>query len=665
MASATDPAAPDAPDDLTRLKTLLFREEQTRLSVIEGGVSRLDNRVGSADRLVETTSEIIVEALRRAEVERHRELSGAIAPVVVASIRNEIRNSRDEMVDVLYPLTGRMVKAAVANAIRELAASLNQRIDALTSADRWKLQIRAWMTGRPVSELALASAPGAPVRLLFMERGSGHVIADWSISGEDHRNELVGGLIAAIMNFGRDALGNAAGDLQTLEFGGREVYLRASAHTIVAAECNGALSAEQLEALDSGFLTLLEAYQENGNASEDSLAAFAAALAASGPAKRKSSGIGLKILAALALVAIAWGLWTVGSRWWKERTVSNALRAATEARPELAAYPLTLDFDHGARKVTLRGLSPANGDFTTVIASLNQAAAPYAFTANTISVVAASQMTAIHRQAEALEKQLAASRTATAALQGALTKAQTVRSALDTRLVTVSQQFATMSKNIVSMQSAVSANAANVELAQKDRSAIASSLKASAASLKKLQVELAALARQSATTAKVAQLETGIAQTKTALADLTKAQSGNTTQIKSLAAAHARIDTPHSRLLQKMQSSAIFFADDKAMRDPAVAQRTIETIARLLLATSDSIRIVGYADASGPETQNNELALERAKVIAGLLVKAGVPQGRLVTIGRGASNPIAENDGATAARNRRVVFEPVYEGETR
>ena len=70
MASATDPAAPDAPDDLTRLKTLLFREEQTRLSVIEGGVSRLDNRVGSADRLVETTSEIIVEALRRAEVER-------------------------------------------------------------------------------------------------------------------------------------------------------------------------------------------------------------------------------------------------------------------------------------------------------------------------------------------------------------------------------------------------------------------------------------------------------------------------------------------------------------------------------------------------------------------------------------------------------------------
>jgi hypothetical protein len=95
MASATDPAAPDAPDDLTRLKTLLFREEQTRLSVIEGGVSRLDNRVGNADRLVKTTSEIIVEALRRAEVERHRELSGAIAPVVAASIRNEIRNSRD------------------------------------------------------------------------------------------------------------------------------------------------------------------------------------------------------------------------------------------------------------------------------------------------------------------------------------------------------------------------------------------------------------------------------------------------------------------------------------------------------------------------------------------------------------------------------------------
>jgi len=665
MASATDPAAPDAPDDLTRLKTLLFREEQTRLSVIEGGLSRLDNRVGSADRLVETTSEIIVEALRRAEVERHRELSGAIAPVVVASIRNEIRNSRDEMVDVLYPLTGRMVKAAVANAIRELAASLNQRIDALTSADRWKLQLRAWMIGRPVSELALASAPGAPVRLLFMERGSGQVIADWSISGEDHRNELVGGLIAAIMNFGRDALGDAAGDLQTLEFGGRQVYLRASAHTIVAAECNGALSAEQREALDSGFLALLETYQETGNASEESLAGFASALAATGPAKRKSSGLGLKIVAALALVAIAWGLWTAGSRWWKERSVSNVLRAATEARPELAAYPLTLDFDHGASKITLRGLSPAGAEFAAIIASLKQVSAPYSFSANTISVVAASQLAAIRQQAAALEKQLAASRTTTATLQGELTKAQTVRLALDTRLAAVSQQFAAMSKNLASIQSAVSANTANVTLAQKDRSAIASSLKTSAASLDRIKADLAALAKQSATASKVTQLEAGVAQARTTLAELMKTQAGITTQIKSLSSAQARLDTPNTRLLRKLQTTAIFFAGEKTLRDPVAMQDSIAAIARLLLATSQTIRVVGYADASGPEAGNNALALDRARLVAGMLVKAGVPQDRLITIGRGASDPIAENDGAAATRNRRVVFEPVYEGETK
>ena len=147
-----------AADGLGQLKSLLFQGESRRLETVERAVDFLDHRVGDARGLEKATAEIIVEALRDAEVARHRELADAIAPVVVAAIRNEIRNSREMMVEALYPLTGQMVAAAVRNAIREAVEALNRQLDALTSVDRWKLRLRSKITGRPVGELALAQS---------------------------------------------------------------------------------------------------------------------------------------------------------------------------------------------------------------------------------------------------------------------------------------------------------------------------------------------------------------------------------------------------------------------------------------------------------------------------------------------------------------------------
>ena len=61
---------------LDELKALLFQGEARRLAEVESGVSRLDARVGDAPRLEQATAEILVEALRKAEVDRHRDVIG-------------------------------------------------------------------------------------------------------------------------------------------------------------------------------------------------------------------------------------------------------------------------------------------------------------------------------------------------------------------------------------------------------------------------------------------------------------------------------------------------------------------------------------------------------------------------------------------------------------
>lgn len=74
--------------ELDRLKALLLHPETERLAAVETRIDAIDAYVGASDRLEAATSEILVEAFRRAEIAQHRELANAIAPVVVAAIRS-------------------------------------------------------------------------------------------------------------------------------------------------------------------------------------------------------------------------------------------------------------------------------------------------------------------------------------------------------------------------------------------------------------------------------------------------------------------------------------------------------------------------------------------------------------------------------------------------
>ena len=108
-------------ENFEKLRALLLGDSFARLDSIETQARRVDAYVGDKSRLEAAVADILVEAFHKAEVTRHKELASAVAPLVVAAIQSEIRNSKDMMVEALYPITGRLVTAAVANAFRDLA----------------------------------------------------------------------------------------------------------------------------------------------------------------------------------------------------------------------------------------------------------------------------------------------------------------------------------------------------------------------------------------------------------------------------------------------------------------------------------------------------------------------------------------------------------------
>jgi outer membrane protein OmpA-like peptidoglycan-associated protein len=349
---------------------------------------------------------------------------------------------RDMMVEALYPITGRLVAAAVAEAFRESGRkSMNARLDALLSSQAVAAAAHgSWFTGRkPVSEVALAEAQRAELqRILFLERHSGRLIASWARETEQDKPEIVSGLIAAITDFAADVLAAQGGELRTLDLGGASVALRSSARMIVAAQYRGKARPEQERALDALFTALLAAHERDDAIDPALLADEARTFSAVAAEPAKTGGPGGKIVLALAALAlVGWGAWSALQatlNWRKERAVAEAAEALATARPQTAAFPLHFSFDHSAQRLSVRGLLPSREAEADLRARIDAAAAPYAVAYQTALPVSQDELAARDARLRELQSALAARETQIGALEARLSEADRRAGALAGRL---------------------------------------------------------------------------------------------------------------------------------------------------------------------------------------------------------------------------------------
>ena len=112
-------------------------------------------------------------------------------------------------------------------------------------------------------------------------------------------------------------------------------------------------------------------------------------------------------------------------------------------------------------------------------------------------------------------------------------------------------------------------------------------------------------------------------------------------------------------------SDASFAVDSSTLSGPA--QTTFNKIAATLKDyDKTAIHVVGHTDSSGSDEYNQKLSQQRAQAVAQFLTGRGVDSQRVLTWGRGESQPIATNDTeAGRAENRRVdiVIKPIVEGQ--
>ena len=370
-----------------KLKQLLFEPESEAIAALTKRIESVFDRAGTQERFQASVAKVLDGALRDAEVERHDQVASAIAPLIVKTVKTEIHNSTDDLVEALYPATGRMVKAYVASAIKDLTDEINRKLE----ANPIMLRLNALVSGRSAGELALADSQRLKVEDVFLiRRATGELVARWPKgAGRSNLDHVMGGVLTAINEFTSEAFKAEGSALRQIDLGDARVYLRVSPSYLLAAKCSGTAPAGTEQAFDEEFLNLIARHDASlgaaAKAGVDEIASspLLQVLAAQletrlsdlqpGNSSLRRGVRPLTLVATLVGLPLAgWLAWSIFVDYRLSHTESVA-RATLNSVTEMNGYPNEIKASERGKMLTISGLAPTDAVKATLIEKLRDA----------------------------------------------------------------------------------------------------------------------------------------------------------------------------------------------------------------------------------------------------------------------------------------------------
>lgn len=383
-------------NDIDALRALILGNDDAALR----SVSDLTKRVGTVEDLlrqdpvtVERLQSLLGEVLHGLEGDERRLVQDRLTGLLLANIQNEIKAAKPEFVQAIYPVAGGLVRKGIQQALAELLELIEERLsEPATFYKRARIRFESLITGKPEAEIWLRQTGLFHVdRILMVDRASGTVItglrqgrdgtatdtvhSTGSIQGED---QIVSGMLTAIMSFSQEAFGEGdggGGELSTLEFENSHLHVKATPLVLLVVRTVGTPPAKINSIIENRFDRMV-----TDNA--DALASFDGRLPQASRLeiqaqlrrllrelrKAESDSISLRkqgpkrpfmtfimalggvILAALLVLAVLNAV----------RINNNVTRVqnSIEAVPSLQSYPIDADYERSKASIVVRGLVP-------------------------------------------------------------------------------------------------------------------------------------------------------------------------------------------------------------------------------------------------------------------------------------------------------------------
>lgn len=222
-------------DRLEILKDILFTEDREDIDKIADRIELLEQAYNNREKFASRVDPIVEEQLDKFT----KSIPNTLGPIITATLKKEIQNHKEEVVDALYPVLGKMVKKYVAQEIKVLSEKIDNQLSFISA---WRRKLRSFFGGSKEKELLLNDISGEKIKqVMLIERGSGLLKASFSKT-ETIDEEMVSGMLTAIKTFVEDAFNQKDQELELIEYELYNIHIQSFLNYYVAVVISGAYS---------------------------------------------------------------------------------------------------------------------------------------------------------------------------------------------------------------------------------------------------------------------------------------------------------------------------------------------------------------------------------------------------------------------------------------
>ena len=201
-------------DKLNILRDILLDDERVHVSTIDEKIRRLEDTINKKNNLSLKVDPIINDKLD----DFVQEIPQTLGPKITETLRAEIKNSKEAVVEALYPIMGKMIKKYIQNEISMLVERIDAKVKRTFTFGGFKRKLKFKLNGVKESELIIQDQLQPKIeQVMVIEKGSGILISEYSKT-HNIDEEMIAGLLTAIKSFAEDAFDKKNVDLQQIDY---------------------------------------------------------------------------------------------------------------------------------------------------------------------------------------------------------------------------------------------------------------------------------------------------------------------------------------------------------------------------------------------------------------------------------------------------------------
>jgi hemerythrin len=233
-----------------KLREILLEKDWEERDQLAQKLEDLDDQINSRNRLEEKIQPILDDE----RINLRNKFPELFGPQITESISKQIRESQDEVVEVLYPILGRMIKKYVASEIEKLSEKIDQQMKLAFSWEGWKARIKAWISGTPQKDMMISKLIEPKIEEIYViERNSGMLLGSFSKNASLDR-DMVAGMLTAIKAFVEDAFTGETQELSNIDYDNFKITIKNFKSFFVAVVTSGGMNAQFRDKLDDTLL---------------------------------------------------------------------------------------------------------------------------------------------------------------------------------------------------------------------------------------------------------------------------------------------------------------------------------------------------------------------------------------------------------------------------